>query len=145
MKKKKRIGGLLLPDFYVFLFSVAQSCLTLCDAPWTAARQAPLSVGSSRQEHWSRLPCPPPGQCVLLIHHSNRNNVVVPSGQTIEQRDRIENPETDLCIQNLLIFSKDAKTAQWRNVFNMIRYPFDKKLCFLKFFYYFIMILKQFE
>ena len=39
---------------------VAQSCLTLCD-PWTVARQAPLSVGFSRQEHWSGLPCPSPG------------------------------------------------------------------------------------
>ena len=29
--------------------------------PWTAARQAPPSMGFSRQEHWSRLPCPPPG------------------------------------------------------------------------------------
>ena len=28
---------------------------------WTVARQTPLSVGFSRQEHWSRLPCPPPG------------------------------------------------------------------------------------
>ena len=25
------------------------------------ARQAPLSVGFSRQEYWSRLLCPPPG------------------------------------------------------------------------------------
>ena len=25
------------------------------------ARQAPLSVGFSRQEFWSGLPCPPPG------------------------------------------------------------------------------------
>ena len=29
--------------------------------PWTAARQAPLSVGFSRQEYWSGLPCLPPG------------------------------------------------------------------------------------
>ena len=29
--------------------------------PWTAPRQAPLSMGFSRQEYWSRLPCPPPG------------------------------------------------------------------------------------
>ena len=27
----------------------------------TAARQAPLSMGFSRQEYWSELPCPPPG------------------------------------------------------------------------------------
>ena len=29
--------------------------------PWTVACQAPLSMGFSRQEHWSGLPCPPPG------------------------------------------------------------------------------------
>ena len=29
--------------------------------PWTVAHQAPLSRGFSRQEYWSRLPCPPPG------------------------------------------------------------------------------------
>ena len=29
--------------------------------PWTAALQAPLSLGFSRQEYWSGLPCPPPG------------------------------------------------------------------------------------
>ena len=28
---------------------------------WTIALQAPLSMGSSRQEYWSGLPCPPPG------------------------------------------------------------------------------------
>ena len=28
---------------------------------WIVAHQAPLSRGFSRQEHWSRLPCPPPG------------------------------------------------------------------------------------
>ena len=34
---------------------VAQLCLTLCN-PWTIARQAPLSIGFSRQEYWSGLP-----------------------------------------------------------------------------------------
>ena len=28
---------------------------------WTTAHQAPLSMGLSRQEDWSRLPCLPPG------------------------------------------------------------------------------------
>ena len=40
--------------------SVAQSCPTLCD-PVTVARQAPLSMGFSRQEYWSGLPFPSPG------------------------------------------------------------------------------------
>ena len=29
--------------------------------PWTVARQAPLSMGFSRQEYWSGLPFLPPG------------------------------------------------------------------------------------
>ena len=29
--------------------------------PWTVARQAPPSMGFSRQKHWSGLPFPPPG------------------------------------------------------------------------------------
>ena len=29
--------------------------------PWTVAHQAPLSMGFSRQECWSGLPYPPPG------------------------------------------------------------------------------------
>ena len=37
-----------------------QSCLTLCNL-WTIGHQAPLSMGFSRQEYWSGLPCPPPG------------------------------------------------------------------------------------
>ena len=35
-------------------------CLTLA-TPWTVACQAPLSMGFSRQEHWSGLPFPSPG------------------------------------------------------------------------------------
>ena len=38
-----------------------QSCLTLCDPLWTVARQAPLSMGFSRQEYCSGLPCLPLG------------------------------------------------------------------------------------
>ena len=29
--------------------------------PWTVAGQVPPSMGFSRQEYWSGLPCPPPG------------------------------------------------------------------------------------
>ena len=28
---------------------------------WTVPGQGPLSMGFSRQEYWSGLPCPPPG------------------------------------------------------------------------------------
>ena len=38
-------------------FSHVPLCVTL----WTAVCQAPLSLGFSRQEYRSELPCPPPG------------------------------------------------------------------------------------
>ena len=36
------------------------SCVRLFVTPWTVARQAPLSMGFSRQEYQSGLPCPSP-------------------------------------------------------------------------------------
>ena len=33
----------------------------LFETLWTVAHQAPLPMGFSRQEYWSGLPCPPPG------------------------------------------------------------------------------------
>ena len=36
-------------------------CVQLLVTPRTAARQAPLFMGFSRQEYWSEVPCPPPG------------------------------------------------------------------------------------
>ena len=37
------------------------SCVRLFATPWTVASQAPLSMGFSKQEYWSRLPFPSPG------------------------------------------------------------------------------------
>ena len=37
------------------------SHIQLFATPWTVAHQAPLSMGFSKQEHWSELPFPSPG------------------------------------------------------------------------------------
>ena len=37
------------------------SCVWLFATPWTAAHQAPLFMGFSRQEYWSGFPFPSPG------------------------------------------------------------------------------------
>ena len=37
------------------------SCVRLFSIPWSVACQAPLSMEFSRQEYWSGLPCPSPG------------------------------------------------------------------------------------
>ena len=50
----------LLPIMYTVLFSqsvVSSSLVT----PWTTICLVPLSMGFPRQESWSGLPCPPPG------------------------------------------------------------------------------------
>ena len=73
---------------------VAQSCLTLCD-PWTVAHIVPLSMGFSRQEYWSGLPFPSPGEghpsllpslgpctallCLFLGLQTPRGHLVIPS------------------------------------------------------------------
>ena len=57
-------GWWLTEDSLFFPFVHELSCFIrvwLFAALWTAAHQAPLSVGFSRQKCWSRLPCPPPG------------------------------------------------------------------------------------
>ena len=40
---------------------VVQSCLTLCNPMDSSLHQAPPSMGFSRQEYWSGLPFPSPG------------------------------------------------------------------------------------
>ena len=48
----------------ILIKSMHESCFSrfqLFAAPRTVARQAPLSMGFSRQEYWNGLPCPPQG------------------------------------------------------------------------------------
>ena len=41
-----------------FFACVSHSVIPDSATPWTVAHQAPLSLGFSRQEHWSGLPFP---------------------------------------------------------------------------------------
>ena len=60
---------------------------------WTVAFQAPLSMGFSRQEYWSGLPCPPPGNLpnpgmeppsLCLLHQQAGSLPLVPPGKPIQ-------------------------------------------------------------
>ena len=42
------------------------SHVRLLATPWTAAHQAPPSMGFSRQEYWSGVPLPSPDKLALL-------------------------------------------------------------------------------
>ena len=53
--------------------------------PWTAAYQAPPSMGFSRQEYWSGVPLPSPVLCLLIINSSTPHyslSVLLPQGQS---------------------------------------------------------------
>ena len=52
-------GG-LLEDMHGWMLS-RFSHVQLFEIPWTVAYRAPLSMRFSREEYWSGLPCPPPG------------------------------------------------------------------------------------
>ena len=53
-QRRERRNG---EDVVLSRFSPVQRFATL----WSVAHQTPLSKGFSRQEYWSGLPCPPPG------------------------------------------------------------------------------------
>ena len=55
--KEVTLDSLSLHACMLSPFSCVQHSATL----WTVAHQAPLSMGFSRQEYWSGLPCPLPG------------------------------------------------------------------------------------
>ena len=49
-------------EWVAIAFSISHfSCVQFFVTRWTVVRQAPLSMGFSRQEYWSGLPWPPPG------------------------------------------------------------------------------------
>ena len=51
-----------LYGFYTQLLLSRFSHVRLFETPWTLTRQASLSMGFSRQDYWSGLSCPPPGE-----------------------------------------------------------------------------------
>ena len=57
----KTIPFCLCQPIVACVYAQLLSCVRLFATPQTVAHQAPRSMGFSRQEYWSGLPCPPPG------------------------------------------------------------------------------------
>ena len=74
------------------------SCVRLLATSWTAAHQAPPSMGFSRQEYWSGLLLPSPDRC-------------------IDKWNRRENPEVNPCIYKQngkdIQLEKDSLCNKW--------------------------------
>ena len=65
----------ILQDLTLLLLSHF-SHVWLCATPQTASHQAPLSLGFSRQEHWSGLPFPPPKMWHYLAIFSSNSSPI---------------------------------------------------------------------
>ena len=61
LHKVPRILDLEDEKDWITLFFNMVNCVRLFVTPWSVAHQAPLSMGFSRQEYWSGLPFPSPG------------------------------------------------------------------------------------
>ena len=59
IKRHLLLGRKAMTNLLLLLLS-RFSLVRLCATPWTAAYQAPLSMGFFRQEYWSGVPLPSP-------------------------------------------------------------------------------------
>ena len=57
---KTTLTSFVIKELLLVLLPSRFSHVWLCETPWTAAYQASLALGFSRQEHWSGLPFPSP-------------------------------------------------------------------------------------
>ena len=67
---------LLLPPLSRF------SRVRLCATPWTAAYQAPPSLGFSRQEYWSGVPLPSPIYSLPRVKQTASRNLLCSTGSS---------------------------------------------------------------
>ena len=57
--------------------------------PWTAVFQAPLSMGFSRQEHWSGVPLPSPNYTMRDIKNTTKvDRILIKDLITIDAQEK---------------------------------------------------------
>ena len=81
------------------------SRVRLLATPWTAAYQAPPSMGFSRQEYWSGVPLPSPfpGSAIAISHPGNcssltgflASNISCPATGSVSILEKILNSKSD--------------------------------------------------
>ena len=63
---------------YVLLLLLSHvSHVRLCETPWTAAYQAPPSMGFSKQECWSGVPLPSPSSAFTEVKKKNHQTITL--------------------------------------------------------------------
>ena len=97
------------------------NCVQFCATTWTAACQAPLSKGFSREEYWSRLPCPPSGD---LSYPGTRTISYIPIQNKVKKK------------KGLFFFSADfpafkffwCKLSYYLAYFSSLEFPINQML-----------------
>ena len=105
------------------------SCVHLCATPWTVAHQAPLSMGFSRQEYWTGLPCPSLGDLPNPETESVSLKSPVPAGRLFKtnatreahkkcilqtnfsHENRCKNPQQNVREMNPTVYKKEVYTT----------------------------------
>ena len=104
---------------------VSHSVMSYSVQPHRLAHQPPLSMGFSRQEYWSGLPCPPPGDLphpesslsLLHLRHWQAGSLpLTPPGKTFRTLTPSNNAdlmsERDVCYHRSL-YGKVSRKAPW--------------------------------
>ena len=92
------------------------SCVQLSATPWTVAYQASLSMGFSRQEYWSGLPFPSPGDLPDL-GIKPRSPALEADALTSEPPGKPEN-QLYLLIFHFLLLCDFINTCQYNDINN---------------------------
>ena len=94
----KRYAYIMLP--FITILRVL-SCSLMSDSLQPhglyVARQAPLSMGFSRQEYWSGLPCPPPGESSQPRNQSQVSSMVGGFFTIQSTREQLSMAEISFC------------------------------------------------
>ena len=105
----------LMQSFKQLLLQLSLCCVcsvvSNSAVPWTVARQAPLSMGFSRQEYWSGLPFPPsgglpnPGMEPTSLKSAALASKFLTTTRAIWEAQKLQPQEEDILIA--------AATPQW--------------------------------
>ena len=83
---------------YTLLLLRRFSRVRLCATPWTAAHQAPPSMGFSRQEYWSGVPLPSPYTLLCIKRQLMRTDCIAQSSMLCSELNEKEIQRGDTCI-----------------------------------------------
>ena len=108
------------------------SRVRLLATPWTAAHQAPPSMGFSKQEYWSEVPLPSPSEMLgtliakailkswkahtsqfqnLLQSYSHEDHMARREGRRTDQQNEVGSADTNPSIYNQLTFHEGASPS----------------------------------